>query len=52
MKRWIPHITILLFLVSADAMAQYGYGNRYGSRYGRQRTAIPQTQTPPPEPEK
>ncbi|WP_190808554.1 hypothetical protein [Flagellimonas sp. S3867] len=42
----------LLGIFFSDALiAQYGYGNRYGNRYGRQRSTIPQAQTPPKEEE-
>ncbi len=36
------------FLISSDLHSQFINNNRFG----RQRSAIPQTQTPPPEPEK
>lgn len=39
---------VLLFLAT-ECVAQFG--NPYGNRYGRGRTAIPQTQTPQKEPE-
>ena len=52
MKRLAQYFTVILILLTSDAIAQYGYGSPYGSRYGRQRSAIPQAQTPPKEPEK
>ncbi|GMN08732.1 hypothetical protein MTsPCn9_08120 [Croceitalea sp. MTPC9] len=43
-------LAFLLFLFSYTTIeAQYGYGNRYGNRGGR--NTIPQAQTPPKEPE-
>ncbi|MEM8999630.1 MAG: hypothetical protein AAGB24_05150 [Bacteroidota bacterium] len=49
MKRFLSYGTLILFVtVSEFAQAQFGYGNGYG-RQGR--SAIPQAQTPPPEPE-
>jgi hypothetical protein len=46
-----------IMLVGAELQAQYGYGRGYGSGsgygygYGRQRSAIPQAQETPKEPE-
>ncbi|MFD2587177.1 hypothetical protein ACFSQJ_09565 [Croceitalea marina] len=43
-------LAFLFFLLSTYTVeAQYGYGNRYGRQGGR--SAIPQAQTPPKEPE-
>lgn len=52
MKRFTQYFTIILILIASDAIAQYGYGSPYGNRFGRQRSSIPQAQTPPKEPEK
>ncbi|SIQ75603.1 hypothetical protein [Maribacter ulvicola] len=48
-------VLLLILLGSSEIYAQYGYGNNgYGSRggygYGRQRSSIPQAQTPAEEP--
>ncbi|WP_394972221.1 hypothetical protein [uncultured Croceitalea sp.] len=48
MKALIQFAFLILFLSSTTVMAQFG--NRYG-RQQRGRTAIPQAQTPPKEPE-
>lgn len=41
-------ITILMAIMSVPFVeAQYGYGNRYGSGYGRQRSAVPQVDHTP-----
>jgi hypothetical protein len=49
MKALIQLAFLLLFLSSSSIAAQYGYGSQYGRQ--RQRSAIPQAQTPPKEPE-
>lgn len=49
MKALIQLAFLFLFLSSSSIVAQYGYGSPYGRQ--RQRSAIPQAQTPPKEPE-
>ncbi len=50
-------ISFIFMLVGAELQAQYGYGrgygygSGYGYGYGRQRSAIPQAQETPKEPE-
>ncbi|WP_276166571.1 hypothetical protein [Zobellia alginiliquefaciens] len=61
MKNNIPYVILffVLLLTSPELMAQYGYGGGgygyggggYGGGYGRQRSAIPQVQDTPKEPE-
>ncbi|MBU2946769.1 hypothetical protein [Zobellia uliginosa] len=61
MKNNIPYVILffVLLLSSPDLIAQYGYGGGgygyggggYGGGYGRQRSAIPQVQETPKEPE-
>ncbi|PCE63867.1 hypothetical protein [Sediminicola luteus] len=50
-KRLVLATVFILFLGISEMCAQYGYGNPYGSRYGRQRSSIPQAQTQPKEEE-
>jgi hypothetical protein len=44
-------LLIITLLACEILSAQFGYGNPYGNRMGRQRSAIPQAQTPTEEPE-
>lgn len=52
MKKLVQILPLFaFFFIAAECAAQYGYGSPYGNRYGRQRSAIPQAQTPQKEPE-
>ncbi len=45
-------VFILIGFMGIETLsAQYGYGNRFGGRYGRQRSTVPQAQEPQKAPE-
>ncbi|MGX1930399.1 hypothetical protein [Flagellimonas sp. 2504JD4-2] len=50
-KQALILFTLLGILFSDSLIAQYGYGNPYGNRYGRRVSAVPQTPNPPKEEE-
>ncbi|GGG43916.1 hypothetical protein GCM10011414_11940 [Croceivirga lutea] len=51
MNKKLQLVLLFTFLgLTSEIYAQYGYGNGY-NRYGRQRSGIPQAETPAKEPE-
>ena len=47
MKKSNTLLLLLLLIFAPSLEAQYGYGSPYGGRYGRQRSTLPQAQSPP-----